>query len=106
MVEGGSLQTYAAMMKSMDAGIGRVLKALDAGRLDRNTLVIFTSDNGGERYSYQLAVLVSEVPCGRGHSCPRAGALAGHDTRGPGDRAGGHDHGLDGDDPRRDRDGA
>jgi len=40
------------MMKSMDAGIGRVLKALSTAKLDRNTLVIFTSDNGGERYSF------------------------------------------------------
>ena len=40
------------MMKSMDAGIGRVLKALERAKLERDTLVIFTSDNGGERYSY------------------------------------------------------
>jgi arylsulfatase A-like enzyme len=52
MVEGGSLKIYAAMMKSMDQGIGRVLKALDRAKLARNTLVIFTSDNGGERYSF------------------------------------------------------
>ena len=52
MVEGGSLKIYASMVKSMDAGIGRVLQALRRARLDRNTLVIFTSDNGGERYSY------------------------------------------------------
>jgi len=52
MVSGGSLKIYAAMMKSMDAGIGRVLKALARAKLDRNTLVIFTSDNGGERYSF------------------------------------------------------
>ena len=52
MVEGGSLKIYAAMMKSMDAGIGRVLKALDRAKLARKTLVIFTSDNGGERYSF------------------------------------------------------
>src|SRR5207249_2128390 len=38
--------------KRMDAGIGRVLKALSSAGLERNTLVIFTSDNGGERYSY------------------------------------------------------
>ena len=36
----------------MDAGIGRVLAALRDARLERNTLVIFTSDNGGERYSF------------------------------------------------------
>jgi len=52
MTEGGSPKIYAAMMKSMDAGIGRVLKALERAKLDRDTLVIFTSDNGGERYSY------------------------------------------------------
>jgi arylsulfatase A-like enzyme len=52
MVDGCSLKIYASMMKSMDAGIGRVLQALRRARLERNTLVIFTSDNGGERYSY------------------------------------------------------
>jgi arylsulfatase A-like enzyme len=52
MVEGGSLKIYGAMMKSMDAGIGRVLKALERAKLERETLVIFTSDNGGERYSF------------------------------------------------------
>jgi arylsulfatase A-like enzyme len=52
MTDGGSLTTYAEMVKSMDSGIGRVLKALASSGVDRNTLVIFTSDNGGERYSY------------------------------------------------------
>jgi arylsulfatase A-like enzyme len=52
MINGGSLETYAQMMVSMDAGIGRVLAALRRARLERDTLVIFTSDNGGERYSF------------------------------------------------------
>ena len=52
MSDGGSRKIYGSMMKSMDAGIGRVLKALERAKLDRDTLVIFTSDNGGERYSY------------------------------------------------------
>jgi arylsulfatase A-like enzyme len=52
MVAGGSLKIFATMMKRMDDGIGRVLNALERAKLDRNTLVIFTSDNGGERYSY------------------------------------------------------
>jgi arylsulfatase A-like enzyme len=52
MTNGGSLSIYGAMMKSMDAGIGRVLKALERAKLERDTLVIFTSDNGGERYSF------------------------------------------------------
>jgi arylsulfatase A-like enzyme len=50
---GGSLKLYAEMMRSLDDGVGRVMKALKAAGLDRNTLVIFTSDNGGERFSYQ-----------------------------------------------------
>ena len=53
MTDGGSLAIYAAMMQSLDRGIGRVLEALERSRLERDTLVIFTSDNGGERYSYQ-----------------------------------------------------
>jgi arylsulfatase A-like enzyme len=52
MVEGGSLKVYASLVRSMDAGIGRVLQALARAKLERETLVIFTSDNGGERYSF------------------------------------------------------
>ena len=38
---------YAAMVESMDTNIGRILNALeDCGQID-NTIVIFTSDNGG-----------------------------------------------------------
>ncbi|PZQ24632.1 MAG: twin-arginine translocation pathway signal protein [Sphingopyxis macrogoltabida] len=49
--DGGSLKTYAAMVTRMDYQIGRVLAALKDAGLDRNTIVIFTSDNGGERFS-------------------------------------------------------
>ncbi|MEN0036293.1 MAG: sulfatase-like hydrolase/transferase [Cellvibrio sp.] len=49
--EGGSLETYAKMVKSLDEAVGRVLKTLDANGLAKNTIVIFTSDNGGERFS-------------------------------------------------------
>lgn len=52
MGSGGSLKLYAEMMRSLDAGVGRVMRAIKAAGLDRNTLVIFTSDNGGERFSY------------------------------------------------------
>jgi len=50
---GGSLKLYAEMMRILDEGIGRVMKELRVRGLDRNTLVIFTSDNGGERFSYE-----------------------------------------------------
>lgn len=49
--EGGSPRIYAEMVQEMDKGIGRVLEALRATGADGRTLVIFTSDNGGERYS-------------------------------------------------------
>jgi arylsulfatase A-like enzyme len=48
---GGSLATYAAMVESLDRGVGRVLDALTANGLDDDTIIVFTSDNGGERYS-------------------------------------------------------
>jgi arylsulfatase A-like enzyme len=47
----GTEEIFAEMMKSMDSGIGRLLDALRTSGLERNTVVIFTSDNGGERYS-------------------------------------------------------
>ena len=49
--DGGTQKTYMAMMQSLDVNIGRVLQALEAHRLSANTIVIFTSDNGGERFS-------------------------------------------------------
>jgi arylsulfatase A-like enzyme len=49
---GGSLKLYAEMMRSLDEGVGRVMRALREAGLEKNTLMIFTSDNGGERFSY------------------------------------------------------
>jgi len=43
-------RVYAAMIRALDRGVGRVMGALKAQGLDRNTLVIFTSDNGGAHY--------------------------------------------------------
>lgn len=48
---GGSAGIYAAMVKSMDDAIGAIMKTLDEQGLANNTIVIFTSDNGGERFS-------------------------------------------------------
>jgi arylsulfatase A-like enzyme len=50
-VDGGSLPVYQRMIHHMDEGIGRILKTLRDQGLDDNTLVVFTSDNGGERFS-------------------------------------------------------
>ena len=39
------------MIQEMDLQIGRVLEALHTNGLAENTIVIFTSDNGGERFA-------------------------------------------------------
>jgi arylsulfatase A-like enzyme len=49
--DGGSLATYAGMMRSLDENVGRILASLDDHGMAGKTLVIFTSDNGGERFS-------------------------------------------------------
>jgi arylsulfatase A-like enzyme len=49
--DGGTQKTYQRMIEAMDAQIGRVLETLDANGLTENTIVIFTSDNGGERFA-------------------------------------------------------
>lgn len=48
---GGSKAVYFEMMQSLDKAIGTVMKALDQAGLANETMVIFTNDNGGERYS-------------------------------------------------------
>jgi arylsulfatase A-like enzyme len=49
--EAGTIKTYGAMVRQMDAAIGRILKEIDRTSFSRNTVVVFTSDNGGERFS-------------------------------------------------------
>ena len=50
-LDGGNIHTYRRMIHHMDEGIGWVVDALrETGQLD-NTLIVFTSDNGGERFS-------------------------------------------------------
>lgn len=50
-LHGGNIDTYRRMIHHMDEGIGRLMDLLRAEGLERNTLVVFTSDNGGERFS-------------------------------------------------------
>ncbi|MEN8185206.1 MAG: sulfatase-like hydrolase/transferase [Myxococcota bacterium] len=49
-IEDHRLRVYAAMIRALDRGVGRVLEALRSHGLEENTLVFFTSDNGGAHY--------------------------------------------------------
>lgn len=50
MINNHTERVYGAMISSLDRGIGRVMAALKTEGIDDNTLVIFSSDNGGADY--------------------------------------------------------
>ncbi len=50
-LDGGNIHTYHRMIQHMDEGIGWVVESLRKNDLLDNTLIVFTSDNGGERFS-------------------------------------------------------
>ncbi len=50
-LHGGNIHSYRRMIQHMDEGIGWIMDALRSQGIGENTLVIFTSDNGGERFS-------------------------------------------------------
>lgn len=50
-LDGGNVETYQQMIHHMDEGIGWIMDALRNNGLEHDTLVVFTSDNGGERFS-------------------------------------------------------
>ncbi len=47
----GTRADYAKMLERLDAGVGKIVAALDRHKLANRTLVIVTDDNGGERLS-------------------------------------------------------
>ncbi|MFF7299253.1 sulfatase-like hydrolase/transferase [Streptomyces sp. NPDC008265] len=50
--DGGSIDKYREMVEDLDRSVGEVLKALKRSGQEKDTLVVFSSDNGGERFSY------------------------------------------------------
>lgn len=50
MISNHTERVYGAMIVSLDRGIGGVLAALEDAGIDDNTLIIFSSDNGGAHY--------------------------------------------------------
>jgi len=51
-IETGGPENYAELMNDLDAGIGRVLAAIDEQGIAGETLVIFASDQGGDEMSF------------------------------------------------------
>lgn len=49
--DGGSVAIYREMVETLDQSVGRVLDTLRATGQERDTIVLFFSDNGGERFS-------------------------------------------------------
>ena len=78
---------YAAMVHSLDANVGRILDTIDELGISKNTLVIFTSDNGGFvnscKLNHNLQVTTnSPLRSGKG-SCYEGGIRVPMIVRGP-----------------------
>jgi len=65
--------TYAAMVKHLDDSVGRILQTLEKCDVDKDTLVVLTSDNGGVEYSKPAAT--DNYPFKGGKACLHEGGV-------------------------------
>ena len=93
------------MLERADAGVGEILRKLDALGLANNTLVIFTNDNGGEWLSRNAPLFHRKDTLWEGGiRVPAIFRWPGAASRGQNERSSGHHDGPDGHDPRGHRD--
>ena len=50
------------MVAAMDENVGRIIETLEKNGLDKNTWIIFTSDNGGRSTLFQKNAETSNIP--------------------------------------------
>lgn len=67
--------TYAAMVSSLDENVGRVLAKLDELGVADNTILIFTSDNGGFVNTYAGATVTDNHPLRSGKGALYEGGI-------------------------------
>ncbi|MBN9662787.1 MAG: sulfatase [Acidobacteria bacterium] len=66
---------YAAMLARYDYNVGRLLDRLRTTGLDRNTIVIFTSDNGGYTEKFEGVPVTNNLPLRSGKGSLYEGGL-------------------------------
>jgi arylsulfatase A len=57
-----SLPAYAGLLEELDQSVGRIVDAVDAAGLAKQTLILFLSDNGGLEHEQSGRVVTSNQP--------------------------------------------
>ncbi len=71
---GQSNAVYSAMLKSVDESVGRILRTIERLDLESNTIIVFTSDNGGVVHAGK-PVATSNSPLRKGKGFAYEGGL-------------------------------
>jgi arylsulfatase A-like enzyme len=66
-------RTYAAAMSAIDDGVGQILAKLREDGLEKNTVIFFTSDNGGPSYWKPRPEILDVIKAGTPLGAPRKG---------------------------------
>ncbi|MFH1458746.1 MAG: sulfatase, partial [Candidatus Omnitrophota bacterium] len=67
--------TYAAMLKSIDDSLGKIMQLLVEENIVDNTIIIFSSDNGGEQITPNYGRITNNYPLREGKTYPYEGGI-------------------------------